>query len=71
MSKTEYYTLPEVARALGRKYDEVKYAATYKRIVAPRQIGRTRLFRPAQVEALRAYFANKPAKRQPTEATTA
>ena len=56
MSKTEYQTLPEVARLIGVNHYRLRYASLIG-VVKPRTIGRTRLFTAEQVETLRQHFA--------------
>jgi hypothetical protein len=66
MSRTRYYTTPEVVAMLGgvANYNQVRWAAIRGR-VKPRTIGRVRLWTAKEVEQLRSHFA----KPTTTEAT--
>ena len=64
MSRTTYYTTPEVVAMLGgvANYNQVRWLGLRREVVKPRLVGkRTRLWTAAQVEQLRQHFA-KPTK---------
>ena len=59
--RTNYQTLPQVARQIGVNYDRLRYACLIQ-VVKPRTIGKARLFTPEQVEQLRTHFAKMDGK---------
>ena len=61
MSRTTYYTTPEVVAMLGgvANYNQVRWLGLRREVVKPRLVGkRTRLWTAAQVETLRQHFTN-------------
>ena len=60
-NKTQYRTLPQVARELNEPYDRVRYAVL-TRVVDPWRVGRSSLFTAEQIEKLRVHFRTHPAR---------
>jgi predicted component of type VI protein secretion system len=60
MDTNGLYDFPQVVKQLNQRWQKVRHAVDYKRLVEPIRIGqKTLLFNPQQIEVLPEYFAQK------------